>query len=86
MYFFSFLVMETMLSQTSHAKTHSELMQAARKAFSGNDPGQKKGPLAKMGFDLALLREEYLDHEPYKRLLLLNLVILCYMFLIIELL
>jgi hypothetical protein len=63
-----FLVMQTTHSQTYQAKTHSELMQAARIAFSGNVPGQKNGPLAKMGFDLALLREEYRDHTALQTL------------------
>jgi len=64
----AFLAMQTMHSQTVQAKTHSELMQAARMAFSGNDPGQKNGPLSKMGFDLALLREEFLDHAALQTL------------------
>jgi hypothetical protein len=64
----AFLVLQTMHSQTVQAKTHSELMQAAHMAFSGSDPGKKNGPLAKMGFDLALLREEFLNHAALQTL------------------
>ena len=57
-----FLVMQTMLIQTSQAKSRTELMQSALRAVAGSDLSQKKGPLAKVGFDLALLREEYREH------------------------
>jgi hypothetical protein len=58
----TFLGMQTVNGQTIKPRTQSELMQAARTAFSGNTLGQKNGPLVKMGFDLALLREEFRDH------------------------
>ncbi len=38
-------------------------MQAALRAFAGNDLSKKKGPLVKAGLDLALLREEYNEHQ-----------------------
>jgi len=64
----AFFVIQTVHSQTVQARTHSELMQAARTAFSGNNPGQKNGPLAKIGFDLAFLREEFRDHAALQTL------------------
>jgi hypothetical protein len=38
-------------------------VQRAVKAFAGDDPSKKNGPLVKAGFDLALLLEEYNEHQ-----------------------
>jgi len=47
---------------TPQVRSRAELIRAATAAFAGIDMSQKKGPLVKVGFDLALLREEYRDH------------------------
>jgi hypothetical protein len=52
-----------MKSQTfAQVKSDADLMQAAHKSFSGDDLTKKNGPLAKAGFDLALLVEEYKNY------------------------
>jgi hypothetical protein len=43
-------------------------MQAALREFAGDDLSKKNGPLAKAGLDLALLREEYNEHQTLRPL------------------
>jgi hypothetical protein len=54
------LVAQTTVSQAA--------MHAALRAFAGDDPSKKNGPLVKAGFDLALLREEYNEHQTLRPL------------------
>jgi hypothetical protein len=62
------LFTEAMLSQNYQSRSRTELMNDARIAFSGAYAGHKNGPLVKMGFDLALLREEFRDHAALQTL------------------
>jgi hypothetical protein len=57
----SFFVLFT-FCHTAVAQISSEAYQSAIPKFTGGTTGQKSGPLAKVGMDLALLNEEYKQH------------------------
>jgi hypothetical protein len=57
---FQFVTSPLLVAQETVSQT---AMKAALRAFAGDDLSKKNGPLVKAGLDLALLREEYNEHQ-----------------------
>jgi hypothetical protein len=70
LYLFFILTLQCIVPPLLFAQTRvsQTAMQAALRAFAGDDLSKKNGPLVKAGLDLALVREEYNEHQTLRPL------------------